>query len=454
MGIFDLFRKKTTAERTGGDSSLNGLSHEKRLADELQKRDKTMWSLQDDYEKSSGLKQKGHHHSRHRPSKLYGAIIGDIIGSKYEFNNIKTKDFPLLSAGCSYTDDTIMTIAVARALINSKANKESFRALLIQEMRSLGKKYPHPQGGYGSRFTQWLNSSHPAPYKSCGNGSAMRVSPCGLYAVELEEALELAEISASVTHNHSEGIKGAKAVAAAVFLAKQGKDKNEIKTYIESNFYPLRKSIEEIRNDYAFDETCQGTVPQAIQAFLESVSFEDAVRNAVSIGGDSDTIAAITGSIAWVYYYDIIKNNTLKEINAYLPEEFIETIRLFDKVQRMREDYYFRMTDNSGIHIYSPTRVGTDHSCTREETIAESKIQLWCYLSSCEGKVITANNTAEYYCIATDGTVFKKEKDIFYRLDLEKMVWQRDDSIIEIWNGSKFLFQEFQDFEDYFPIVH
>lgn len=272
-------------------------------------------------------------------SRLYGAVIGDIVGSKYEFNNIKHKNFPLFSDGCSYTDDTIMTIAVANALIRSRKDIKEFAPALIEEMQNLGKKYPHPQGGYGGRFSQWLQSPDPQPYNSFGNGSAMRVSPCAIYAVKLEEAMSLAEISASVTHNHPEGIKGAKAVAAAIFLAKIGKSKSYIKEYIEKNFYELNQSIDEIRQCYTFDETCQGTVPQAITAFLESDSFEDSIRNAVSIGGDTDTIGAITGSIAWAFYLNIYENthdDLIIKTNSFLPKEFIQTLLTFEKKAQKR----------------------------------------------------------------------------------------------------------------------
>ncbi len=169
-------------------------------------------------------------------------------------------------------------------------------------MREYGKRFPHPVGGYGDRFSQWLSGTLNGPYHSFGNGSAMRVSPCGIYAVMLEEALMLAKASAEVTHDHPEGIKGAQAVAAAIFLAKTTHSKEKIKAYIEENYYSLDFILDKIRPDYGFDESCQGTVPQAIVAFLESVSFEDAIRNAVSLGGDSDTLAAITGSIAWAFY--------------------------------------------------------------------------------------------------------------------------------------------------------
>ena len=231
---------------------------------------------------------------------MLGAIIGDIAGSKYEFDNIRTKDFPFVSTGCTFTDDTVMTIAVAKALIRKDKEQAEFRQILVEEMKTAGKKYP--DAGYGGMFGYWLESEESKPYNSYGNGSAMRVSPCGLYAKSLDEALMLAKESAEVTHNHPEGIKGARAVAAAIYLAKTKKSKSEIAEYIQENFYPLDKTLDEIRPYYKFDETCQGSVPEAITAFLESESFEDAIRNAVSIGGDSDTIAAIAGSIALAFY--------------------------------------------------------------------------------------------------------------------------------------------------------
>ncbi|MGM9614790.1 MAG: ADP-ribosylglycohydrolase family protein [Oscillospiraceae bacterium] len=231
---------------------------------------------------------------------MIGAIIGDIVGSRYEFDNIKTKKFPLFSEMCMFTDDTVMTVAVANALLQSRQTHRSFSDTLTEQLRSYGSKYPHV--GYGRRFHDWLEEDDTAPYNSLGNGSAMRVSPCGLIAKTLNEALFLAKESAEVTHNHPEGIKGAQAVAAAIFLARTGKSKEEIRDHITRYFYPLNFTLDEIRPAYSFNETCPGSVPQAIEAFLESVNFEDAIRNAVSIGGDSDTIAAIAGSIAWSYY--------------------------------------------------------------------------------------------------------------------------------------------------------
>jgi len=227
---------------------------------------------------------------------MLGAIIGDIVGSVYEWHNIKAKDFPLFSDKCFFTDDTVMTVAVADALLNG-GTADSF----ISSMKKFGRLYPH--SGYGARFGSWLFSDDREPYNSWGNGSAMRVSPCGWFADSLEEAENLAEQSAAVTHNHPEGIKGAKATAAAIYLSWTGATKADIKDYIESNYgYNLSQSLDEIRPTYRFNESCQETVPEAIVAFLESTGFEDAIRNAISLGGDSDTLAAITGGIAEAAY--------------------------------------------------------------------------------------------------------------------------------------------------------
>lgn len=233
---------------------------------------------------------------------MIGAIIGDIAGSTYEFHSIKTMDFPLFAPGSSYTDDSLMSIAVASALMQTGESHDGFKSHAVTSMRQIATKYPCPMGGYGGRFRHWLVSSDPQPYGSFGNGSAMRVSPCGDVAATLDEALALAKQSAEVTHSHPEGIKGAQAVAAAIYLARTGESRDGIRSYIEQNFYPLEQTVDEIRPRYRFDETCQGTVPQAITAFLESVSFEDALRTAVSLDGDCDTLTDITCAIAWPFY--------------------------------------------------------------------------------------------------------------------------------------------------------
>ena len=232
---------------------------------------------------------------------LLGAIIGDTIGSIYEFNPTKNYNFRLLDNRMEYTDDSIMTIAVAQWMQSGKDKKS-----LIYYMQKWGRKYRYPMGSYGGMFSTWLDSDNPMPYNSWGNGSAMRVSPVGFYSKTLEETLNAARICAEVSHNHPEGIKGAQATAAAVFLAKNGKNKNDIKEYIASAFgYDLNRTCDEIRPDYCFEPSCQETVPQSIIAFLDSNDFEDAIRLTISLGGDADTMGAITGAIAAAFYKEI-----------------------------------------------------------------------------------------------------------------------------------------------------
>lgn len=231
---------------------------------------------------------------------MLGAVIGDIVGSRFEWHNIKTKDFEFFTNSCHFTDDTVMTIAIADALLSCNGDYSSLSSKVIKCMQEYGKL--HPNAGYGGHFRDWIYSSDPQPYNSWGNGSAMRVSPCGFIAKNLEEAEALAGITAAVTHNHPEGIKGAKATAAAIYLAKSGKSIDEIRKYITDNYYDIDFTLDDIRADYKFDVSCQGSVPQALEAFFESKDFEDAIRNAISIGGDSDTIAAITGGVAEAYY--------------------------------------------------------------------------------------------------------------------------------------------------------
>lgn len=264
---------------------------------------------------------------------MYGAFIGDIVGSKYEFDNIKTRDFPLFSPDSDYTDDSVMTAAVAKALMSSAAEKGAFPEVLVETMRDFGRRYPNPMGAYGAAFANWLRAENPAPYGSYGNGSAMRVSPCGLAAVSLDEARSLARISALATHNHPDGVRGAECVAAAVFMARSGADRAEIRREIHKNYYPLDFTLDEIRARYQFDPSCRGTVPQAVEAFLEAEDFEGALRNAVSIGGDSDTLAAITGSIAWSYFAKAGERARMRAIRdeaaRRLPPEFNEIAAAF-----------------------------------------------------------------------------------------------------------------------------
>ena len=252
---------------------------------------------------------------------LLGAICSDIIGSSREFRPVKNVDFELFPNGSRFTDDTVMTCAVADWLMNQQED-------LASVMQKWGLKYSNV--GYGGMFFRWLISAEPKPYNSFGNGSAMRVSPVGWFANSLEETLELAKTTAEVTHNHPEGIKGAQAVAVAVYMARNGSSKSEIRQYIQQHFpgYDLDRDCDTIRRDYRFDVTCQGSVPESIIAFLESVDYESAVQLAVSLGGDSDTMAAIAGSIAAAYYREIPDAITGQCLSK-LPTEIIDIITTF-----------------------------------------------------------------------------------------------------------------------------
>lgn len=251
---------------------------------------------------------------------MIGAMLGDIIGSVYEFEPIKRIDFPLFSKGSSYTDDTIMTLAVMDWLVN--------KTDLTQTMQRYGRMYPCPVGGYGSGFSKWLKAENPQPYNSWGNGSAMRVSAIGWAFQTLDETVEAARQTAIVSHNHLEGIKGAQATAASIFLARSGKSKEEIKQYIETTFgYNLHRSCDELRPGYHFNESCQETVPEAIIAFLDSSDFENAIRLAVSLGGDSDTLACITGGIAEAFYGVPIELQMKAE--EMLPNDFLQLLKRF-----------------------------------------------------------------------------------------------------------------------------
>ncbi len=230
--------------------------------------------------------------------KMLGALVGDIIGSVYEFHNTKSTDFELFHGASKFTDDSVMTLAVAKWLVEDEAHTLHY---LIYCMQELGNR--HPYAGYGGHFYGWLAKDNPQPYNSWGNGAGMRVSPVGLYAKTLDEALALAALTASVSHNHPEGVKGAQAIATSMFLCKQGKSKEEIKDYVETTFgYNLHRTIAEIRPRYEFDVSCQGSVPEAIITFLEGNSFEEVIRLAISLGGDSDTIGAMAGAIAACMY--------------------------------------------------------------------------------------------------------------------------------------------------------
>ncbi len=227
---------------------------------------------------------------------MIGAIVGDIAGSPYEFHNIKTKDFPLFSRRSRPTDDSIMTLAVARALLDAADNPAALPSAAVRRMQEFGRRYPRV--GYGSTFYRWLFIPDPRPYNSWGNGAAMRVSACGWAARTLDEALAFSDAVTGVTHNHPEGLKGARATTAAIYLLRTGMSVADVLAHIRKHYYPLDFTLDDIRPDYEFDVSCQGSVPQALEAFFEADGFEDTIRNAVSIGGDSDTIAAIAGAVA------------------------------------------------------------------------------------------------------------------------------------------------------------
>ncbi|WKY48139.1 ADP-ribosylglycohydrolase family protein [Eubacteriaceae bacterium ES3] len=274
---------------------------------------------------------------------MIGAIIGDVVGSRFEFDNFRSKDFELFTKDCFVTDDSIITLAVAKAIMEAGkagalgqgegfANREYYLRLekdVVYYMQKIGRKYPGC--GYGGRFGQWIFSIDPKPYNSFGNGAAMRISPAAWAAGSEQEARLFSEIITRVTHNHPEGLKGAEAVALAVFMAKNNASKDEIRERMDY-FYQLDFTIDEIRGSYAFNETCQETVPQAIVAFLESDSFEDAIRTAISVGGDSDTLAAITGSIAEAYYG--VPEEISRQALSYLDEEMLLIYQEFLKFMK------------------------------------------------------------------------------------------------------------------------
>ena len=256
---------------------------------------------------------------------MIGVIAGDIAGSRFEFNNFKSKKFRLYHKRCRPTDDSVMSLAVAKAILDCDKDCNVLSDYAVRNMQELGRIYKN--AGYGGTFFKWIWASHPHPYNSFGNGAAMRISPCGYAADSLEEAKALSAAVTRISHDHPEGMKGAEAVATVIYLARTGSSREEIRKYIEDNYYRLDFTIDEIRPHYQFDVTCQGSVPVALEAFLESTDFEDAIRLAVSAGGDSDTIGAMTGSVAEAYYG--------------VPEDIIETVIDYLDAHQMEILYYF-----------------------------------------------------------------------------------------------------------------
>jgi len=250
---------------------------------------------------------------------MIGAIAGDIIGSVYERRPVKTKDFPLFHDRCRFTDDTVLTVAVAQAVLTGRPYREC--------LKTVGGR--HPRAGYGGAFARWLRAEDPQPYNSWGNGSAMRVSPVGFAFSSEDEVLRQARRSAEVSHNHPEGVKGARAAALAVFLARKGTGKEGIRARIAGDFgYDLSRTVNDVRPGYSFDVSCQGTVPEAMIAFLDSQSYEDAIRNAVSLGGDSDTLACIAGGIAEAFY-GAVPEDIRREARKRLTPDLLEIVDLF-----------------------------------------------------------------------------------------------------------------------------
>ena len=297
---------------------------------------------------------------------MLGAIIGDIAGSRFEWNNIKTKEFDLLTYRCEPTDDSIMTLAIAKAVLECNGNYHSLPEETIKYMQLLGRKYPH--AGYGGHFRQWLLSDSPQPYNSYGNGAAMRVSPVAYAATSLEEVKVLSRIVTEVTHNHPEGIKGAEAVAVAIYMALHGSSVLEIQDYINANYYHITFKLDDIRPTYTFDVSCQGSVPQALEAFFESTDYEDTVRNAISIGGDSDTIAAIAGSVAEAYYG--IPASLRKHGLTFLDATQLQILTDFENQYGFVADK--KTESGHRVSKHRPEKVMNSEETSREEIILEA----------------------------------------------------------------------------------
>ena len=272
---------------------------------------------------------------------MIGAIIGDIVGSRFEWRNRKSKQFTFLKGKgesrcpCCFTDDSVMTLAVADAILKWResggGSYDALSAEAVRQMQEYGRRYPH--AGYGGAFRHWLRDDDPQPYNSWGNGSAMRVSACGWAGQTLDEVKAMSRAVTEVTHNHHEGIKGAEATAVATFLTRTGRPMEKIKAVVVRNYYPLDFTLDEIRPTYEFDVSCQGSVPQALEAFFESTSFEDAIRNAISIGGDSDTIGAICGAVAGAYYG--VPADIREKAEGFLDPFLVETLKKFERSLEM-----------------------------------------------------------------------------------------------------------------------
>lgn len=350
---------------------------------------------------------------------MLGAIIGDIVGSRFEWNNNKNKEFELLNHKCFFTDDSVMSLAIAKALLESKEDYSNLSKLAVKYMQEIGRNYPNC--GYGGRFHGWMFSDNPKPYRSYGNGSAMRVSACGFVANSIEEAVELSRKVTEVTHNHPEGIKGAEATAVAIYLAKSGSNILEIRDYINKNYYPMNFRLDDIRESYKFNETCQETVPQAIEAFLESKSFEDAIRNAISLGGDSDTLAAITGGIAEAYYG--IPTDIRKLALTFLDERLLTLLIEFEnkytpslekgsaKIKASLKE--IKTTDRKSMIKNSVNKADDDLANTEVKSEETSSQKLFNHLFEACNILRGPINQDEYKSYVTPILFFKRISDVY-----------------------------------------
>lgn len=350
---------------------------------------------------------------------MLGAIIGDIVGSRFEWNNNKNKEFELLNHKCFFTDDSVMSLAIAKALLESKEDYSNLSELAVKYMQEIGRNYPNC--GYGGRFYSWMFSDNPKPYGSYGNGSAMRVSACGFVANSIEEAVELSRKVTEVTHNHPEGIKGAEATAVAIYLAKSGSNILEIRDYINKNYYPMNFRLDDIRESYKFNETCQETVPQAIEAFLESKSFEDAIRNAISLGGDSDTLAAITGGIAEAYYG--IPTDIRKLTLTFLDERLLSSLIEFEnkytpslekgsaKIKTSLKE--IKTTDRKSMIKDSVNKADDDLANTEVKSEETSSQKLFNHLFEACNILRGPINQDEYKSYVTPILFFKRISDVY-----------------------------------------
>lgn len=355
---------------------------------------------------------------------MLGAIIGDIAGSRFEWNNNRNKQFELLTYKCAVTDDSIMSLAVANALLMGHADYSELSKNTVTCMQTIGRKYPNC--GYGGFFRKWVHSTDPRPYNSYGNGAAMRVSACGFIANSIDEAKLLSKAVTEVTHNHPEGIKGAESTAVVIYLAKTGKNLLEIRDYITKHYYPIDFTLDSIRDSYEFNEFCQDTVPQALEAFFESTSFEDAIRNAISIGGDSDTIAAITGGIAEAYYG--IPTDIRKHALTFLDECLLKILVEFEnqypsKMEKVKSDKSVSIERRKDVQVDTGSRADMMQSSVEvadkelQDSIVESEEttskKLFNHLFEACNILRGPINQDEYKSYVTPLLFFKRISDVY-----------------------------------------